>query len=83
MKLKKITPSVTELHVHDVIVLFSYERPVACKVGDKFYKTEKGWSKITKKQITLWLRSYNAESIVEEVTQEFFHSLLIHERRGR
>ena len=49
MKLKKITPSVTELHVHDVIVLFSYETPVACKVGDKFYKTEKGWSKITKK----------------------------------
>lgn len=82
MKLKKITPSVTELHVHDVIVLFSYETPVACKVGDKFYKTEKGWSKITKKQITVWLRSYGSPE-VEEVTQEFFHSLLIHERRGR
>jgi len=55
MKLKHIGPNQMELCIGKHVILFSYETPVAVKIGDKFYRTETIHSKTTTKHINQWL----------------------------
>lgn len=85
MRLHKLTPSVHELFVQGYCILFSYETPVAYHHGGKFYRTNKRWSKITLKQITMWFNSHGVEANdVIEVDQETFDTLFfIGEEHGK
>ena len=78
MRIKRIgQTSATEITLEskdgDVVVLVSYETPVAFHKpdGNGFRKTSKKWSPTTSKQINKWIRSHggdpdNATSVPQE-----------------
>ena len=55
MKLKPIANNQTELHLNGNIFFFSYETPVAARVGAKYFKTEQKFSVTTSRHINKWL----------------------------
>jgi hypothetical protein len=57
MKLKRLGASSTEVYLsEDIVILFSYETPVACRIaGRGFFKTSQYYSKTTAKHIGAWL----------------------------
>ena len=78
MNLKKISANETELTVNGIVVLFSYNTPVACFVSTLvgsipagYYKTSKKWSKTTSKHINKWFLG-----VYEEKDQQFFDNLI-------
>jgi len=73
MKLKHIGPNQMELCIGEQVILFSYETPVAAKIGDKFYRTEKIHSRTTTRHINQWLNGKTASFL----SQNWFdnHSL--------
>ena len=61
MKLKPIANNQTELHLNGNIFFFSYETPVAARIGSKYFKTEQKFSAITSKHINKWLEDVKCE----------------------
>ena len=56
MKLKRISANETEIKFNEeTIVFFSYDTPVAAKVGVKYYRTEEKHSSTTSKHLNRWL----------------------------
>lgn len=73
LRLKPIKPNMTEIHVGNVTVLFSYETPVACHVeGQGFFKTSEKHSSTTSRHISQWLNGANAA----EKPQEWFNGFM-------
>lgn len=62
----------TELSTSKMVVLFSYNTPVACEIEGKYYRTSKKWSVTTSKHINQWLEGVKAELR----DQEWFDNLL-------
>ena len=64
MKLKKISLNETEILLNEktpVIVFFSYNTPVAAKVGVKYYRTEEKHSQTTSRHLNRWLEDVKCE----------------------
>lgn len=71
MKLNNLGSNQNEVTIGEATILFSYNTPVACNMGGKFYRTAKSWSRTTSKHINAWLAGAKAE----EKPQEFFDGL--------
>jgi len=65
MKLKQLGANVAEVYMGGVVVLFSYETPVAVYleggIGGGWYVTGKKWSRTTSKHVKLWLRHHGVD----------------------
>lgn len=73
MKLNPIGSNCNEIEVGGLLILMSYQTPVACYSDDGGYKrTSKKWSKTTSKHINNWMKGWKGT----EESQEFFDSLL-------
>ena len=72
MKLSPIQSNLTELDVGGLLVLFSYETPVALRNRGQYYKTDKKWSNTTTRHVNKWLDG--AEAL--PVEQSYFDELL-------
>ena len=59
MNLRVIGPNQTELTIGDVVVLFSYNTPVAARLPEGYIRTGKHWSSTTSKHINRWIGSAN------------------------
>ena len=62
MKLKPIANNQTELHLNGNVFFFSYETPVAARVGVKYFKTEQKFSVTTSRHINKWLEDVKCET---------------------
>ena len=75
LQLKQIASNMTELTVEGMVVLFSYQTPVAALLpSGRYVKTSKKWSPTTTKHINKWLIGVFAP--VEEVEQDFFDEII-------
>ena len=72
MKLKQVGSNMTELHLGETKVLFSYETPVAAHVNGCFVRTEEKFSATTTRHINKWLNGADAKT----VSQSFIEGLL-------
>jgi len=73
MKLRTIAPNQTELFTdNNNVVFFSYDTPVAVMLtsGD-YLRTDEFYSKTTSKHINKWLAGNEAETVSQEVIEEF------------
>ena len=71
MKLKPIGSNQTELQLgNGVLILFSYQTPVAAKINGEFYKTEQRFSVTTTKHVNNWCH------LAVTRPQAFFDNLL-------
>ena len=62
MKLKRISLNETEIRFNEqTIVFFSYDTPVAAKVGVKYYRTEEKHSSTTSRHLNRWLEDVKCE----------------------
>lgn len=74
MNLKPIKTNLTELTVNEnLVVLFSYQTPVAAMTQDGYIKTEKFWSRTTTRHINYWLPTGGK---VTTKPQEYFDGLV-------
>ena len=72
MKLKPLASNMTQLTLNtDIVVLFSYETPVAALTEEGYVRTSHKWSPTTTRHINKWLDGVEAK----EKPQEFFDSL--------
>jgi hypothetical protein len=72
MELNPIQANMTEVILNDNrVILFSYKTPVACRISDRVYRTNKRWSNTTTRHINKWL----AGTPAEPQDQEFFDNL--------
>ena len=72
MTLKLVGTNQTELHKNNgFVILFSYDTPVAAKVGTGWIKTNKFYSNTASKHINRWLSGHD----VEEVDQSVINAL--------
>lgn len=55
-----------------IALYISYTTPVACRMGDRFYRSSKLWSPTTSKHINQWMNYADSE----QMPQEFFDHLL-------
>ena len=56
MKVKQLGRNQTELHMGErIVVLFSYETPVAARIGAKYYKVNESYSSTTSRHVNAWL----------------------------
>lgn len=79
MKVKSIGANKTELELKDVLILISYETPVAAirYNGSGAIKTDQCWSNTTSKHINTWLRDHGYDpSKVGTIDQSWFNELL-------
>jgi hypothetical protein len=67
MKVKNVGSNMTELVLGDVVVLFSYETPVAASTESGYIKTDEKYSSTTTKHVNKWLEGVNAK-IVPQAT---------------
>lgn len=79
MKLKQIGPNRVEIHQDNgVIVLVSYETPVACMLlgphGYAYIKTAKKYSRTTSKHISEWLPLKEKYKVIND---EVFREILV------
>jgi len=63
MKVKNVGSNMTELVLGDVVVLFSYETPVAASTDSGYVKTEEKYSPTTTKHVNKWLKGVNAKIV--------------------
>jgi hypothetical protein len=69
MYINRISPNETEVHFNRRLVddtkrttfLFSYDTPVAAKVGTTYYKTEEKFSNATSQHLNRWLEGVQYE----------------------
>jgi len=57
MKLKPIANNQTELHINGNIFFFSYETPVAARIGGEYFKTDEKFSVTTSRHINKWVEN--------------------------
>ncbi len=76
MRVNNLGANKTELVTDSgLIVLFSYQTPVAAQLpSGRYVKTSKKWSRTTTKHITQWLTGVYSD--VEEVEQSFIDNLV-------
>jgi len=76
MKLNRIGNNETELtnEADTVVVLFSYDTPVAARVDTNYSRTVKHYSKTTTRHINKWLP---ANAYVSIVDQQFLDALVV------
>ena len=67
VSLSRLGPNVAELTLGEKVILFSYARPVAVRIGAVHYKTARFWSRATQAHLKAWLP---AAGPVLVVTQE-------------
>lgn len=81
MNLKPLAANMTEVKAGSLLVLFSYETPVAyfdSKSG-QYYKTNKFWSRTTSRHISKWIGSGNElklNNAINEIDQSILDNLL-------
>lgn len=74
MNLKPLKANMTELTINEnLVVLFSYQTPVAIMTQEGYIKTEKNWSRTTSRHINQWLPEGGK---VTSKPQEFFDGLV-------
>lgn len=74
MNLKPIASNMTEVTINEnLVVLFSYQTPVAAMTQDGYIKTEKFWSKTTSRHINKWLPEGGRVTVKP---QEYFNGLV-------
>ena len=69
MYINRISPNETEVHFNKRLVdetkratfFFSYDTPVAAKVGTTYYKTEEKFSNTTSRHLNKWLEDVECE----------------------
>lgn len=73
--LKQISHHSTEITLSDGKLLYSYNTPVAMfnNLENKYYKTNKKWSKTTSKHINSWIPK---NAVVEEKDQDYFNKFV-------
>lgn len=76
MKLTVFGANKIEIQAGQDAVFFSYETPVAARIGGAFYITEKKWSQTTTKHITQWLDTMYRETPPFIKPQKWFDALL-------
>ena len=81
MKVRSIGSNKTELELKDVLILISYETPVAAirtkSLIPTVLKTDKYWSNTTSKHINQWLSDKGFKpSKVPSINQAWFNQLL-------
>ena len=75
MKLKKIGSNQTELSKNGLVVLFSYETPVAALLpSGRYIKTGMKYSITTTRHVNSWLQGVFSD--VETVEQSFIDGLI-------
>ena len=80
MHINRISPNETEVHFNKRLVdetkrttfFFSYDTPVAAKVGSTYYRTEEKFSSTTSRHLNKWLEG--VEATVK--SQTWFEKLL-------
>ena len=72
MKIKSLGTNQTVIFTGKAEILVSYETPVAAKINENYFKTDKKWSKTTSKHIN----SFFDGCKYEEKPQSFFDNLL-------
>ncbi len=73
LQMRRVGSNMTEVHLGDKVILFSYNTPVAATIDGKSYKTAKKWSSTTSSHINKWLGADSASA--ETKPQEFFDQL--------
>ena len=68
---KPLAPNQTEVHMDGIIIFFSYKTPVACKIGDQYYRTTTKYSVTTSKHVNKWVKAP-----CEDVDQATFDKLV-------
>lgn len=64
MKRTPLGRNVAEIELtNDVLILFSYQTPVACKVNGKYFRTKQFWSVTTSRHINKWLNGADCGEI--------------------
>ena len=84
MKIKNTGSNTTEVHLQGLILLISYETPVAwyddtCNVC---WVTEKKWSRTTSRHINKFVKQCGGEGLVMEAPQEDLDLLYKNIREG-
>lgn len=75
MKLKRISANETEIKFNEeTTVFFSYDTPVAAKVGVRYYRTEEKHSRTTTKHLNRWLEDVKCELKPQSWFEERFFS---------
>lgn len=72
LTLNPIGSNQTELSANGMIVLFSYQTPVASYIDGIYYRTEQKYSKTTSKHINAWIDG----NFYEVKPQDFFDNLV-------
>ena len=77
MRLINCGPNKTELVFEspDKSVFFSYETPVAVRVGPTYYRTEEKFSMTTTKHINSWLDGTYATFMPQDFIEKFVSSV--------
>ena len=72
MKVKQLRNNVTEVVKDDsnLVILYSYETPVAYKDGCEYFKVDRFYSKTTSKHINDWIGGSN--QVIEKVSEDKF-----------
>jgi len=72
MRIKPIASNMTELHLASgIVVLFSYETPVAALIpGVGYIRTAQRWSQTTSRHITKWLDGISAREVPQAELSE-------------
>ena len=63
MKLQTVGANQTVVNIDGNLIFFSYNTPVAARIGGAFYRTEKKWSVTTSKHINKWLAGAKAREV--------------------
>ena len=74
MKLRPVGSNQTELTINGIIILFSYQTPVAVIGLHGNYKTDKYWSKTTTRHINSFFKGLQEPS---EIPQNYFDELIV------
>lgn len=70
---KKIGSNIYHDSINGIEILYSYDTPVACRIGSIEYRTVKIFNSSTTRHINKWL--CNTET-VEFKSQEYFNSIV-------
>lgn len=66
VRLKKLGNNAHELTIHDTVILFSYNMPVASNEDGQFFVTDETHSVTTAKHIKVWLGRAKAIEMPQE-----------------
>lgn len=70
MKIKQVGSNMTELHKDGIVVLFSYETPVAAYIDGECVRTEEFYSPTTTRHINKWLAGVKARTVPQQTIED-------------